>query len=196
VAHHTFTQDPQRDPELIDVPVSLVRWVWFLGTVPFWRYQITTLVPHAFGRFGAAESAWIPDSVRPRLRREARLMLAGWLLVGVVSVVVGSDAVAIFWIVPRLLGEPAMRLARLSEHAGRPQVADVTVNTRSLDVPLPLRLLAWNMPYHAEHHAMPAVPFHALPGLRDLLEGHLVAPRGGYLAAQADILRQMRDRRR
>jgi len=31
--------------------------------------------------------------------------------------------------------------------------------------------LFWNMPYHAEHHMLPAVPFHALPGLR----GHMLA---------------------
>jgi hypothetical protein len=29
----------------------------------------------------------------------------------------------------------------------------------------------WNMPFHAEHHMLPAVPFHALPGLH----GHMMA---------------------
>ena len=28
-----------------------------------------------------------------------------------------------------------------------------------------VHFFAWNMPYHAEHHAYPAVPFHALPRL-------------------------------
>ena len=32
--------------------------------------------------------------------------------------------------------------------------------------------LAWNMPYHAEHHAFPAVPFHNLPAVN-----RLIAPR-------------------
>jgi len=28
------------------------------------------------------------------------------------------------------------------------------------------RYLFWNMPFHSEHHALPAVPFHALPAAR------------------------------
>ena len=96
-----------------------------------------------------------------------------------------------FWLVPRLVGEPAMRIARLSEHAGRPRNDDPMDNTRSLHVPAPLRVLAWNMPYHAEHHAAPSVPFHALPKLHALVEPRLQARTGGYRAAQADILRQI-----
>jgi fatty acid desaturase len=192
IAHHTSTQDPARDPQLIEVPRSVAAWLWFLGSVPFWAYQARTLVPHALGRFSPGEQVYVPSGVRPALRREARLMLAGWLAALVVPLCLGCDAVVVLWIVPRLLGEPVMRVARLSEHAGRPQVADVTVNTRTLDVPLPLRLLAWNMPLHAEHHAMPAVPFHALPRLRTELGPHLDPRRGGYLAAQREILRLVR----
>lgn len=33
------------------------------------------------------------------------------------------------------------------------------------------RKLAWNMPYHAEHHAWPSVPFHFLPFVHKLLNG-------------------------
>ena len=32
----------------------------------------------------------------------------------------------------------------------------------------------WNMPYHAEHHAYPSVPFHALPQLHKALDSELV----------------------
>jgi fatty acid desaturase len=47
------------------------------------------------------------------------------------------------------------------------------------------------MPYHAEHHAAPGVPFHALPRLHKRLAPHWQGRRGGYLAAQADVLRQV-----
>jgi fatty acid desaturase len=190
IAHHNFTQDPERDPELIGAPATVRRWLWFVLGVPFWAYQLGTLGPHAFGRLTPAETAWIPTSVRPRITREARWMLAVWLIALVVPLALGSDAFLVFWVAPRLLGEPIMRIARLSEHAGRPQVPDVTVNTRTLDVPWPLRRLAWNMPYHAEHHAFPAVPFHALPRLRPILAPRLTPPAGGYLAAQAELLRR------
>jgi fatty acid desaturase len=49
------------------------------------------------------------------------------------------------------------------------------------------------MPFHAEHHAAPSVPFHALPAMH--VHAAPTASTGGYLAAHADIWRQMRERR-
>ncbi len=36
-----------------------------------------------------------------------------------------------------------------------------------MKAPKLIKLLMWNMPYHAEHHAYPSVPFHALPSLHE-----------------------------
>ena len=52
------------------------------------------------------------------------------------------------------------------EHRGLPQAGTVVERTRSFDPGPLVRWLLWNMPHHAEHHAYPAVPFHALPRLR------------------------------
>ena len=43
-----------------------------------------------------------------------------------------------------------------------------------------VRFLAWNMPYHAEHHAFPTVPFYRLPQLQRLTAPHLRATSPGY----------------
>eukprot|EP00666_Eupelagonemidae_sp_cell4sb_P015905 gene15905-16082_t len=41
------------------------------------------------------------------------------------------------------------------------------------------RALAWNMPFHVEHHAWPSVPFHQLPALhRAVVEGAAAPPSG------------------
>ncbi|QMU57956.1 MAG: hypothetical protein GKR98_06935 [Boseongicola sp.] len=40
--------------------------------------------------------------------------------------------------------------------------------------------LAWNMPYHAEHHAYPQVPFYKLPELHELTAEHLAVTEAGY----------------
>jgi fatty acid desaturase len=134
---------------------------------------------------------FVPARRRPHVVREARVVVAIYAAALAASLATGSTVLLWFWVVPRLFGEPSMRLARLSEHAGRPRTADVDENTRSLRVPAPLRVLAWNMPYHAEHHISPGVPFHALPRLREIVGPRLRGHRGGYLAAQADILRRI-----
>jgi fatty acid desaturase len=135
----------------------------------------------------------VPAGEWRRVRREARTFVTIYAAAVTVSVVTGSTALVWLWLLPRLVGEPIMRIARLSEHAGRPFTTDVAESTRSLRVPAPLRLLAWNMPYHAAHHAAPSVPFHALPAWHERWAG--TPPTGGYLAAQAGILREMKRRR-
>jgi fatty acid desaturase len=191
-AHHRFTQQADLDPELIEVPPDRRRYVLFVAGGPYWWWAARTLLAHAAGRLLPFEHSFVVPSERARIAREARLFVAVYAAAVVVSVAAGSTALLWLWVLPRLLGEPAMRIARLSEHAARPRTNDAMENTRSLRVPTPLRLLAWNMPFHAEHHAMPSVPFHALGDLHARL-----APttNGGYLAAQAEILRAMPRRR-
>jgi len=64
-------------------------------------------------------------------------------------------------------------------------------NTRTaLTLPL-VRLFAWNMPYHAEHHAYPAVPFHALPRLHAEVRGETANLEPGYLRATAKVYRSL-----
>ena len=62
-----------------------------------------------------------------------------------------------------LLGQPFLRAYLLAEHARCPHVANMLENTRTTFTTALVRLIAWNMPFHAEHHAYPAVPFHKLP---------------------------------
>ena len=59
---------------------------------------------------------------------------------------------------------------------------DFWENTRTTLTGAPVRFLAWNMPFHAEHHANPAVPFHALPELHARERAKLKAVSPGYVA--------------
>jgi fatty acid desaturase len=43
-----------------------------------------------------------------------------------------------------------------------------------------IRKIAWNMPYHTEHHSYPAVPFHHLPALHSLMADRLQPVEPGY----------------
>jgi fatty acid desaturase len=61
-------------------------------------------------------------------------------------------------------------------------------NTRTTYTNAAMRFLAWNMPYHAEHHAFPAVPFHRLPEVNRMLAPRLKSTSHGYIAVQRRIL--------
>jgi fatty acid desaturase len=51
-----------------------------------------------------------------------------------------------------------------------------------------MRFLAWNMPFHAEHHAYPAVPFHRLPEVNRAIAAQLKTTAPGYFQVQRQIL--------
>ena len=86
------------------------------------------------------------------------------------------------WILPALIGQPALRVYLLAEHGDCPQVASILDNTRTTLTNRLVRLIAWNMPYHVEHHAYPNVPFHALPRLHRRMRDALRVTAPGYAA--------------
>jgi fatty acid desaturase len=58
-----------------------------------------------------------------------------------------------------------------------------------------LCFLFWNMPYHAEHHLLPSLPFHALPKLHLDVRPHLAHLSTSYWAVHRELLRLLRNRR-
>ena len=124
--------------------------------------------------------------------REARLYLLLYAAIAAGAAASGSWAPLTWWIGPALLGQPLLRLYLLAEHAGCPLVPDMLRNTRTTLTNAAVRFLAWNMPYHAEHHAFPAVPFHALPAVHAILLDDLAVVSAGYIAVQREILSGLR----
>jgi fatty acid desaturase len=185
-AHHRFTQDPSRDPELaVPKPRSLGAYLVQVSGWPYWRAQVGLLVRHALGR---VDAGFIPPRGRPKVIREARILLGCYAVVAAASVGLASDAALLLWVVPALLGQPFLRLYLLAEHTGCPEVPDMLANTRTTLTTAAVRFLAWNMPYHVEHHLLPSVPFHALPKVHDEIRdriGHL-AP--GYVSVHRDLI--------
>jgi fatty acid desaturase len=190
-AHHRFTQDPLRDPELAGPkPANLRQWLWQVSGLPYWIAQFRGTVGHAFGR--APEDFYKDDRQRRRVIVEARVIFALYALVVIASLASGSTAVLVYWIIPALLGQPALRLYLMAEHGLCPLVPDMLENTRTTTTNPIMRALAWNMPYHAEHHAYPAVPFHRLPEVHRAIATRLKVTAPGYLEVQRQILRSYR----
>ena len=63
-------------------------------------------------------------------------------------------------------------------------------NTRTTFTTALVRLIAWNMPFHAEHHAYPAVPFHKLPRFHEFVRQHLRTTERGYVQLQPQVRRR------
>lgn len=189
-AHHRYTQDPERDPELaLPKPASFAEWLNQVSGWPYWRGQVGLLIAHARGRVTAA---YIPDRNRAEVIREARIFLVIYLGAIVLSIAVRSDLLLFYWLIPVLLGQPFLRLYLMAEHAGCPLVADMLANSRTTLTNGAVRFIAWNMPYHAEHHAFPSVPFHGLPGLHRLLRNDIEIMARGYLEVQRTLLKGFR----
>ena len=107
-------------------------------------------------------------------------MLAIYAVIAVTGALAGAEWLIWCWLLPMLLGQPFLRLYLLAEHGLCPHVADMFENTRTTFTGQAVRWLAWNMPYHAEHHAYPNVPFHKLPELHALTRPHLKVTERGY----------------
>jgi fatty acid desaturase len=46
----------------------------------------------------------------------------------------------------------------------------------------------WNMPFHAEHHLYPSIPFHALKASHEKLRLHFAHVEPGYFKVNRDIV--------
>jgi fatty acid desaturase len=190
-AHHRFTQEPARDPELATPkPTNLRQWLRQVSGLPYWIAQMRSTVEHARGR--APETFYKDDRQRRAVILEARIVLAIYALVLIGSITAGSTAALIYWVIPALLGQPALRLYLMAEHGLCPLTPDMLENTRTTYTNALVRALAWNMPYHAEHHAYPAVPFHRLPEVNRAIAPRLKSTSPGYIAVHRQILRSYR----
>jgi fatty acid desaturase len=179
--HHRHTHQLPRDPELggVTFMVGFPRGLLWLFTM--------TGVSLLFARVGwslfaaltpaRADAAWmrVLAFVTPERRRrvawEARLLMA--VHAGVI-VLACTIMPRLWWVYAGMaFGHMFLSWYVTCEHRGLAQTGTVLERTRSLITPPWLRWLIWNMPYHAEHHLDPSIPFHRLAhahaALRDRL---------------------------
>lgn len=190
LAHHRHTQDAARDPELTAPrPATLGAYLWHVSGLPYWWERLGTTLRHARGR---VVEPFIAPRQRPRIVREARCWLATYVVIGAAALALGSWAPVLFWLGPVLLGQPLLRLVLLAEHTGCPRVAAMLENSRTTRSTAWVRRLTWNMPYHAEHHTHPAIPFHALPAAHRLLRDRIRVQAPGYGAVHRQLVDALR----
>lgn len=185
MAHHRHTNDPGKDPELAQPkPETAAEIVRHIFAPRYWRDKFVVLLENAGG---GSDADYIPERLRPQLRAEALALVALYAFALAFTLFVSTILVWI-WLLPLAFGFPVLRLYLLAEHGRCPAVADMFDNTRTTLTNRLVRLVAWNMPYHAEHHAMPTVPFHRLPEVHSLARAHLKRVSGGYVGYVRDTL--------
>ncbi len=190
-AHHRHTQDDGRDPELVrPKPENLGQYLLTLSGLVYWSEQLQLFARLAAGR---VEEPFIPERRRKTVVREARILLCLYAVIALASFDLGSVAVLDYWLMPLVLGQPALRAFLMAEHTGCPLVPDMLQNSRTTKSNPLLRWLAWNMNHHAEHHAYPALPFHALPEAHKLIRDKVAVRASGYLAAHWRLARGLGD---
>ncbi|MFM7314581.1 MAG: fatty acid desaturase, partial [Cyanobium sp.] len=154
-------------------------WHW-------WRGKLSGYAQLLWGDLSSV--SYLNQEVIPRIRRSVALQMLLYLALAVLSLVGGHCFLLWFWLLPLAVGQPVLRFLLLAEHSGCSFSADGTRNTRTTLTLAPLRWLMWNMPFHAEHHLYPSLPFHALPAAHRLLAPHLQHCDPGYLAVHRSFL--------
>ena len=194
--HHRHTHIPGLDPEISlgTKPAPLIigslpiYFSWLTG-LPFLIFKTVMIL---MGTIGMPE--WIRKRVYPFVHSKVRWSLAldsGFvLLVHLVllyfALFINPDFWALF--TGQVVGHCLLASYLTPEHNGLPHEGDILNKTRSFGVNKLVKLLMWNMPYHAEHHAYPAVPFHALPKLHEEIKEELKYKNQKHLEFHLNVL--------
>lgn len=198
--HHRHTHCPQRDPEIAAGGERFAMWPVLVHEYLAVGSGVLLLLMRSgtllFFALGAPDRWWdkVAPFIRQRCRRrvawESRVMVCGYAAIALAAWYWWP---ALGWVALSLVAtHSALALYLASEHTGCPTTGSIFDRTRSIQSNRLVRYLMWNMPYHAEHHAYPSVPFHALPALRRLVAPELRHTSRGYVALHAGVARGLR----
>ncbi|CUG88868.1 fatty acid desaturase, putative [Bodo saltans] len=202
--HHKFTGDLAMDPELQDSFIDLkldnvFSYLAYLSSMPYWIDRLTTLLRHCAMCILPREEKFLTSATSKLVVTEANTyvllysLLAFWCyLVPFVGTLVWQ-----LWLLPTLVAQPFLRFYLIAEHHGCTTGDAILSNTRTTSTYSWYRWLAWQMPFHAEHHAFPFVPFHQLKNLHLYLRATVARDGGctpggesGYLGVHIGLLKK------
>ena len=185
-AHHQYTQEWERDGELVREPYTLTTYLLWMSGVSYWRNRVAGLVRRARG---IILETYIKKNEEAKISREARIHLALYAGIALVSLITGSWIALTFWVIPMVLTKPVHQLQNTIEHLGLSHESDILENTRSTRTNALMRWLCWQMPYHTAHHTFPAVPFWKLRDLNAKIEEQAgTVHRMGWIEFQIEVI--------
>lgn len=197
--HHSDTIIRGRDPEIsVKRPPKSIQFVkTFLGLgggIP----ELKRMFLHASGTIDPEVTTYVPESEHGKVILKARIYLAIYAFVIVLSIVNQSVLPLMFVGFPLIFGNWLMPIYGITQHAGlQENVLDHRLNCRTVYMNRIHRFLYWNMNYHVEHHMYPLVPYHALPQLHEIIKEDCPTPYPSIWNAYKEIIpairKQMKD---
>lgn len=190
-AHHKWTQDWNRDGELVREPYTLTTYLLWLSGVTYWRNRVSGVIRRARGII-------IEPYIRPEeeemIIRESRIHLGLYAAILLCSLITGTWWALTFWIIPMVLTKPVHQLQNTIEHLGLSHEDNILENTRSTRTNALMRWLCWQMPYHTAHHTFPSVPFWKLKDLNEKIETQIGGEvwRMGWIEFQIEVIQKLR----
>jgi fatty acid desaturase len=185
--HHRYTRVPGKDPELSDPePTSWQGYLWQLSGIPWWLGKFKSHFQIALGQF--TDMPYVNAAAQAETARSVRLQLWIYALGIVLSLIAQEPWFFLYWLLPLAVGQPILRFILLAEHTLCSLNDNALTNTRTTLTRWPIRLLMWNMPFHAEHHLYPSIPFHALPKAHETLAQHFTHVDDGYIQVNRNIV--------
>ncbi|MDB9529004.1 fatty acid desaturase [Oscillatoria sp. CS-180] len=191
--HHRYTKVPGKDPELEDlIPTSFAEYLWVMSGIPWW---IGKMRGHWHGVTGQFEAMpYVPESAYGEVQRSIGLQLAVYGAAITLSLAFRQPWFVLYWLLPLAVGQPILRFILIAEHTGCPDGDNPLTNTRTTLTTWPIKLLMWNMPFHAEHHLYPSIPFHKLPEAHVELTPHFAHVDSGYVGVNRSLVTTMGQR--
>jgi fatty acid desaturase len=197
--HHRYTHIPGKDPEIslgnnpvTSVVSSLPMYLSWISGLPLLLFKVGMIIMGALGMPEPIRKKLYPfvnPKVRWVLAAESILILSVYTLVVVSALKLDAG----FWgiITGQALAHCFLTCFVTAEHNGLPHDGTIMEKTRSTSTNAFVKLMMWNMPYHAEHHAYPSIPFFALPQLHSELKNELKHRMEGYPRFHFGVLRKL-----
>ncbi len=188
-AHHQWTQDWERDGELVREPYTLTTYLLWLSGITYWRNRVVGVIRRARG---IIVEPYIRKDEEAKVIRESQIHVALYAAIILISLAAGSWAWFTFWILPMVLTKPVHQLQNTIEHLGLSHENDILNNTRSTRANAFIRWLCWQMPYHTAHHTFPSVPFWKLKDLNAKIEDKAGEVwRMGWIEFQIEVIKKL-----
>lgn len=180
--HHRYTHVPGKDPEISlgpnpgpSVVGSLPMYFSWITGLPLLLFKVMMTIVGALGTPEVLRQKLYPF-IRPQKRwnvlAESLVVLIIYSLVIYFAITTNPGLWGI--VIGQVIGHSFLASYLIMEHNGLAHEGNILEKTRTMPVPKVVKWIMWNMPYHAEHHAYPAVPFHALPKLHESMKSELV----------------------